>query len=176
MIRVLALGLTLTWWSTLACAAQEIIVDLDIHSNSPALYLVENGTITHTWPIAAPRYTPKCLFSHDVGGLVRTIEHHAVWRPTDRTRRASKYRLKEAYGPTDPGNALAGRRLAITWDHACIKDTIRIHATYDEHHVRNRARVSRGCIRMLRADWESLAKLIEIGTRVRMTINLHGDG
>lgn len=142
----------------------------------PGIHLVENGSIIHSYPIVAPQHTPSCVREGDVFGVITAIENHATWRPTEKTRLAKARKgvyLKEVYGPTEKGNALAGRKMRITWLNACFDETVRIHATYDTHYdthfVKQRKRASRGCIRMLPDDWDKLASLVPIGTRVRIT-------
>ena len=160
---------------TLCCgtvsAETEILVDLDISNNKPHIAVVEDGAVVTTYPIAAPKHTPSCLYTSDVYGTVLAIDPHATWTPTDRTRtdmaRAGKH-LKAQYGPNDPHNALGGRKLMIAWGNSCIPATVRVHGTIKPQLVRAQARASRGCIRMLNEHWDELARYITIGTRIRM--------
>ncbi len=153
-------------------AKAHVTVHLDTLYNKPRLVLYDAQGQTHTYPIAAPAHTPSCLGTAGATGTVIAIDHHASWRPTYKTIAAAKKKgrtLKRTYKPGERGNAIGGRKIMIAWHGGCILSTVRIHGTTTPHLVRQQARASRGCIRMLNTDWNDLASRISPGTQVHIT-------
>ncbi len=153
-----------------AHAEVELHIILGTGSDTPQLYVVDGNTLIATYPIATPRHTPRCLYSGPVTGIVTFIDPHAAWIPTEATKRAAAQKgqpLSSYYAPGHPKNALGGRKVGVRWE-SCIPSTVRIHGTIRPDQIGHR--VSRGCIRMHNADWDTLATRVLPGTRVTIQI------
>ncbi len=158
--------------SAARAAPLEIVIDLGLDDDRLGVYLVGGDTVFRSYPLAAPRHTPQCLYHRDVTGVITAIDRHAAWVPTAATKasmaRKGKH-LRDRYPPGSRGNALGSRKFVIAWNNPCFQGTVRLHGTNRPRYVRERRRVSRNCFRMLNADWSDLAAVVAVGTRVRVT-------
>jgi lipoprotein-anchoring transpeptidase ErfK/SrfK len=147
--------------------AQARVLVVNFSTATLSLY-ADDETLLARFPAVVPLKAeePKKL---PVRGVVKKVDLHPYWYPTERTRRyfleKRKILLPATVPPNDPNNMLGTIRIVVYFIDP-NKLTARIHGTTEPHLIflpAEKRHRSGGCIRLLNADAEKLAALIQAG-------------
>lgn len=148
-----------------ASEAEARLLVVNFSEATLSLY-ADDETLLARFPAVVPLKAeePKKL---PVRGIVKKVDVRPHWYPTERTRtyflEKRKIRLPATVPPDDPNNMLGTIRIVIHFIDP-NKLTARIHGTTEPHLIAlppEKRHRSGGCIRLLNADAEKLAVLIQ---------------
>lgn len=164
-LRVVTSCLVFLFFFIESDGAQARTIVVNFSEATLSLY-ADDETLLARFPVVVPLKAeePKKL---PVRGIVEKVDLHPYWYPTQRTRtyflEKRKIRLPATVPPDDPNNMLGTIRIVIHFIDP-NKLTARIHGTTEPHIIAmppEKRHRSGGCIRLLNADAEKLAVLIQ---------------
>lgn len=163
-MRILGYVIVLFGLVLIGQARAETSIEVRFSDNPPTLYLLQDGKVEVTYPVAVARPSVKAKFRLPVEAKAVQVIVHAPWYPTQLSRAVFPSQHKGVSLPAmvpwdDPRNLIGVGKIILVFPPGWSSKPLRIHGTPEPSSIGKH--VSSGCVRMLNADFVDLARRLE---------------